>query len=95
MEDKQPWATCLFTDILLTHLEATGGSTDAIDYGKVFTGIEGFEVPAQPEFFLRDVNNWVPLNVPRELMSQCEILSDRSDFAPARRPLASGLEAWS
>ena len=42
MEDKQPWATCLFTDILLSNLEETSGSTRAIDYDQLFKGIEGF-----------------------------------------------------
>ena len=101
MDEQQPWATCLFTDILLSHLKETAGGTDAIDYRKLFQGLEGFEVPSEPELFLRDVTNWVPLNVLRELMSQCQMLSGKGDFAyhaarayfaPRRTPLPSLFE---
>lgn len=81
MDEKQPWATCLFTDILLCYLEETVGGEKAIDYPGLFRGVEGLEMPPNPESFLKDVTNWVPLTVLRELMLQCEKISGKKDFA--------------
>lgn len=80
MEEKQPWATCLFTDILLSYVEAIGKG-NAIDYPSLFIGLEGFETPPDPERFLKDSNNWVPLTVLRRLLSQCGNISAREAVA--------------
>lgn len=79
-EEKQAWATCFFTDILLAYLEETFGKNH-IDYPGLFRGIEGFETPADPESFLKDVNNWVPLAILRDLLIECEKISGKKDFA--------------
>lgn len=101
MEEKQPWVTCFFTDILLGYLEETGGKESAIDFHNLFRGVEGFEMPPNPESFLKDVTNWVPLAVLRELMLQCERISGKRDFAyhagrayftPGRKQLPSLFE---
>jgi two-component system response regulator AtoC len=80
-EEKQPWATCLFTDILLSYLEESGARDKSIDYRSLFSGVEGIEIPSDPKSFLKDVNNWVPLPVYRELLSQCEKISGKKDMA--------------
>lgn len=81
MEENQPWATCLFTDILLSYLEESGAKDKTIDYAGLFSGVEGIEIPPDPKSFLKDVNNWVPLPVHRELLSQCEKISGKKDVA--------------
>lgn len=81
VDEKPPWVTCLFSDILLGYLEEIGPGDRAIDYPALFSSIEGFEAPSDPERFLRDVNNWVPLGVLRDLLWQCERISGRKDFA--------------
>lgn len=81
MEEKQPWATCLFTDILLSYLEESGVGDKTIDYSSLFSGVEGIEIPLDPKSFLKDVNNWAPLLVYRELLSQCEKISGKKDVA--------------
>jgi transcriptional regulator with PAS, ATPase and Fis domain len=80
MEENQPWATCLFADILLTYVEEALGRRD-IDLISLFRSIEGFEIPPDPRSFLKGANNWVPLAVLRELLTQCERLSGRKDVA--------------
>ncbi len=80
-EEKQHWATCFFTDILLSHLEKTAGKLNTIDFASLFSAVEGFDNPPDPERFLRDVNNWVPLPILRDLLTQCEKISGRKDFA--------------
>ena len=80
MEEKQPWVTCILTDILLAHLAETAGGIDRIDYPTLFQGLEGFDVPAQPQTFLREAHNWVPLQVLRTLAHQCQIISGDKDF---------------
>ncbi len=80
MEEKQPWVTCILTDILLTHLAETVGGTDRVDYASLFKGLEGFDPPAQPATFLREAHNWVPLQVLRALNQQCQIISGDKDF---------------
>jgi len=81
MEEKQPWTTCLFTDVLLSHLDETVGPNKLVDYRGLFQGLEGIEIPANPESFFRDVTNWVPLSALRELMLQCERISGKRDFS--------------
>ncbi|HEY7676163.1 MAG TPA: hypothetical protein VIG69_03745, partial [Candidatus Methylomirabilis sp.] len=81
MEGKQPWVTCLLTDILLTHAADTPGGFDKINFPDLFKGLEGFEPPAQPEVFLREAHNWVPLQVLRALNAQCQSVSGDRDFA--------------
>ncbi len=80
-QERQRWATCWLTDILLAYMEETFKGKKDIDYPSLFSGIEGFETPSNPESFLRDVNNWVPLTVLRELQWQCERISERKDIA--------------
>lgn len=80
-EEQQPWVTCFLAHILLTHVQQTVKRKKGIDYPSLFTSAEGFEIPADPEVYLRDVNNWVPLAVLWELHAQCEKLSGQKDFA--------------
>lgn len=81
MEERQAWVTCLFIDILLAYLEETSQGKRAIDYPSLFRGIEGFETPSDPEAFLREVNNWVPLTILREILTECEKISGKKDIA--------------
>jgi Nif-specific regulatory protein len=101
MEEQQPWASCFLTDILITHLEETAGGDTGIDYPSLFRGVEGLEVPSDPQGFLRDFHNWIPLGALRELHSQCERITGRKDFAyhaarayfdPGKRELLSPFE---
>jgi hypothetical protein len=62
-------------------MEETFGGSTGIDYPGLFRGIEGFETPSDPEGFLKDVNNWIPLTILRDLLSRCERISGRMDFA--------------
>ncbi len=98
MEEKQPWVTCLLTDILLTYMAETVGRVEGIDYPSLFQGIDGFEMPAQPEVYLRESHNWVPLQVLRALTVQCQLISGQKDigyhaargyFDPAKEELPS------
>ena len=100
IDDKQPWAACYLTDILLSYVKENHG-TGAIDCASLFRAVEGFETPADPALFLSDVNNWVPLAVLRELEFSCERLSGKKDvayhaarayFQPGKRPLPSLFE---
>ena len=52
-----------------------------IDYPGLFREAEGVEAPSDPESFIKDVTNWVPLSVLRELLLQCERISGRKDIA--------------
>jgi two-component system response regulator HydG len=99
--DGQLWVTCHLTDMLLSHFKSALAAKDAIDYSALFRGSEGFETPADPESFLTDPSNWIPLAVLRELEWQCEKISGKKDFAyhaarayftPGRRPLPSLFE---
>jgi DNA-binding NtrC family response regulator len=80
-EEKPPWASCFLTDILITYLEEMRRGDTHIDYASLFRGVEGIETPSDPERFLRDLNNWVPLGILRDLTSQCERISGKSDLA--------------
>ncbi len=80
-EEQQPWASCLLTDILISYMEEIGKGETEIDYPRLFRGVEGLEVPADPERFLRDSNNWVPVVVLRDLLSQCQKISGKEEFA--------------
>jgi len=81
MESAQPWVTCFLTEILLTYLEERHPTKASIDYPALFRHAEGFVPPADPEAFLRNGSNWVPLAVLRELLGQCERLTGRKDVA--------------
>ncbi len=78
--EKQRWVTCLLSDMLLSHVKAQGCGS-AIDYPVLFAAADGFEAPAEPEAFLTDPANWIPLAVLRELEAQCEKLTGKKDFA--------------
>jgi DNA-binding NtrC family response regulator len=80
MEDNQPWVTCYLTDILISYMKEEMGVAK-LDYPGLFRGSEGFETPPDPEWFLTEVNNWVPLTVLRELEAQCEKISGKKDVA--------------
>jgi len=73
MTERIPWITCYLTDILISyvrdHISANGAK---IDYPALFRDARVIETPANPEAFLTDVNNWVPLSVLRALEIQCE-----------------------
>ena len=101
VDEKQPWANCLLADLLISHLEDTVPGPAGLDYAAIFRGIQGFETPPDPRAFLKDVNNWVPLPILRDLSGECERLSGRKDFAyhaarayfdPAKKHLPSLLE---
>ncbi len=81
LKENQPWVTCYLTDILRSYIKENQKTKDVIDYPALFRGIEGFETPSNPELYLTDVNNWVPLAVLRELEAQCEKISGRKDIA--------------
>ena len=80
-EELQPWITCHLTDILLSHIKELNAGRTPIDYAELFKGIEGFELPADPESFLTDATNWAPFSVIRELELHGEKISGRKDFA--------------
>ncbi len=80
-EEQQPWASCLLTDILISYMEEIGKGETEIDYPRLFRGVEGLEVPADPERFLRDSNNWVPRSILRELHLQCQRMAAQKNFA--------------
>ncbi|HTM09230.1 MAG TPA: sigma-54 dependent transcriptional regulator [Verrucomicrobiae bacterium] len=99
--EKQRWVTCLLSDMLLSRVKAELGAGAAIDYRALFAAVEGFETPADPESFLSDPGNWIPLAVLRELETLCVKLTGRKDFAyhaakayfaPGQRPLPSLFE---
>lgn len=101
MEEKQPWITCYLTDILITYIQENFKGQNGLDYPALFKGIEGFETPSNPEAFLRDLNNWVPLTVLREVELQCERITGMKDvayhaaktyFTPGKRQLPSLFE---
>ncbi|HZA52947.1 MAG TPA: sigma-54 dependent transcriptional regulator [Candidatus Udaeobacter sp.] len=98
MEPTRPWATCYLTDILLSYVRESLHKESEIDDATLFRGTEGIELPSNPQAFLADVRNWVPLSVLRELELQCEKISGRKDiayhaakayFVPGKRPLPS------
>ncbi len=80
-DDQQPWVSCFLTDILISYMEEIGKGKTDLDFAGLFQGVEGLETPPDPERFLRDVNNWVPLVVHRNLLLQCVRVSGRSDLA--------------
>jgi len=80
-EEKQPWACCLLTGILIAYIREQAKGKDGLDYARLFQDAEGLEVPANPEAFLRDDNNWVPVRVLREVLHQGEVLTGQKDFA--------------
>ncbi len=80
-EETQPWVTCFLTDVLISYMEVHHKGKPGVDYPSLFHGIEGFDTPPNSEEFLRDVNNWVPLRVLRDLHSYCEKTSGRKDIA--------------
>ena len=97
----QPWVACYLSDILLSYIKELPQAKEAIDYPALFRGAEGFETPPNPESFLADGNNWVPLSVLRELEIQCEKISGRKDvayhaarayFTPGKKSLPSLFE---
>jgi len=79
-QEKQPWVTCYLTDILITYIKETKG-THPIDWPSLFRGVDGIEIPSDPERFLTNVSNWVPLAVLRELEVACEKVSGAKDVA--------------
>ncbi len=81
MEYHKPWVTCFLTNILLSYMDETYGDNQVIDCPSLFRGIEGLETPSDPQSFLKDVTNWVPLIVLRDLLFQCERTSGRKDIA--------------
>ncbi len=81
MDNHQPWVTCFLTEILLAYLEEQHPAKASIDYPALFRHAEGFVPPSDAQAFLRHSNNWVPLAVLRELLSQCERLTGRKDVA--------------
>ena len=97
--DSQPWVTCHLSEMLLSYIGAAPAvKPETIDYASLFENVEGLEVPADPEAFLTDSSNWIPLAVLRELEWRCEKISGQKDvayhaarayFSPGRRALPS------
>ncbi len=97
--DNQPWVTCHLSEMLLSYVKAQ--AKGAIDYAALFQGVEGFEMPSDPESFLTEPSNWIPLATLRDLEWQCEKLTGQKDvayhaarayFTPGQRPLPSLFE---
>ncbi len=80
-EELQPWITCHLTDILLSYIKELPSEKTTLDYAELFKGIDGFELPADPESFLTDATHWAPLSVLRKLELYGERISGRKDFA--------------
>ncbi len=80
-EVEQPWCSCFLPNILARYMEKTMTGKTGIDYPGLFRDIEGIEAPSDPESFVKDVTNWVPLSVLRDLLLQCERISGRKDIA--------------
>jgi DNA-binding NtrC family response regulator len=80
MEESQPCVTCYLANILIAHMERVGKER-ALDYPTLLRSLEGWETPQDPESFLRNMNNWVPLAVLRELEIQCEKISGDKEVA--------------
>jgi DNA-binding NtrC family response regulator len=81
LEGKQPWVTCLLADILISYVEESGQGGAGIDYPSLFETAEGFQVHSDPRPFLKDIGNWIPLTILRELLLQCERISGKKDIA--------------
>jgi transcriptional regulator with PAS, ATPase and Fis domain len=96
MEENQLWVTCYLTDMLVSYVREDLGAEDRLDYSALFQGIEGFETPADPKFYLGDVGNWVPLAVLRALELQCEKISGKKDVAyhAAKAYFLPGRRQW-
>lgn len=80
MDENQSWVTCFLTQILIAYRQSAFPGK-GIDYTRLFQAVEDFERPLHPESFLKDGNNWAPLSVLRDLMSQCERISGCADIA--------------
>jgi transcriptional regulator with PAS, ATPase and Fis domain len=80
-EGTQPWVTCFLTDILISYVEETLQEKTAIDYPSLIQAAEGFQIPPEPRLFLKDISNWVPLTILRELLSRCEKICGKKDIA--------------
>ena len=80
-QEEQPWVTCFLARVLIDYVEGTTQGTREIDYSALFDDLEGFETPADPQSFIKDINNWVPLAVLRKLAVWCEQTSGQKDFA--------------
>ncbi len=80
-EENPPWITCHLTDILLSYIKELPSGKTTLDYAELFKGIDGFELPADPESFLTDTTHWAPLSVLRKLELYGERISGRKDFA--------------
>ena len=80
-DEKQPWACCLLTGILIAYIEEQAKGKAGLDYARLFQDAEGLGVPPEPEAFLTDDNNWVPARVLREVLLQGEALTGQKDFA--------------
>jgi transcriptional regulator with PAS, ATPase and Fis domain len=101
MEPKYPWVTCYLTDILLSYVRESLQSETKIDYAALFRELEGFEIPSDPQSFLADARNWIPLSILRELELQCEKISGtksiayqaaKAYFTSGKKPLPSLFE---
>ncbi len=95
--------TCFLARVLIDYMEGTSQRTTGIDYPGLFEDVEGVEIPSDPESFIKDINNWVPLVVLRKLAMWCEQTSGHKDFvyraarsyfAPSGKHLASLFEIF-
>ncbi len=79
-QELQPWVTCSLARILIDYAEAMGSETARIDYAGLFQDLEDFERPSDPESYIKDINNWIPLLVLRNLTVWCEHTFGQKDF---------------
>ncbi len=71
MEYEIPWASCFTTRTLILYLERIE-KDKAIDYDKILRGVGFLDRIEDPEVFLKNYNNWVPVYILRNLIRASE-----------------------
>lgn len=71
-----PWVTGFLTNLLITYLEKHFSEKEAqIDYRDLLSIFEGFENIKAPKEILKNVNNWIPHEILREIIKISEEIS--------------------
>ena len=61
MVERQPWATCLLTDMLIRHLGAAYPEASLrMDYQQLLASTDLVQDIPDPHTFLSDPHNWEP-----------------------------------
>ena len=82
MPGLQPWVSCLFTGMLIRHLEdCYPDAVRRMDYRTLLSAVEITQDIPDPRTFLTDPNNWVPSVVLGELIRHCERTTGEKDFS--------------